>query len=179
MPTTDAEAGKDGKVAMSLSHTITQEKQTMKSKASSRAPRCIVEIVFFLLLALPIAGCSSSREAPYPSDQSLIKTFQENREAFTRILSNFEDKALHTQLGIRRVLSIGMNPKHIMLEVWFHDFPGPGGATKGYAYQEKAPSSDLLVDSIDRHTNPPISPEEKTLIRRIEGNWYLYFHSSH
>jgi hypothetical protein len=76
-------------------------------------------------------------------------------------------------------LSSGVNPTHITLEVWFHDFPGPGGATKGYAYREKAPSSDLLVDSIDRHTNPPISPEEKTLIRRIAGNWYLYFHSSH
>lgn len=151
----------------------------MKSRGPSRVPRCIVEIVFLLLLVLPIGGCSSSPEAPYPSDQSLIKTFQENREAFTKLLSNPEDKALLSQLEIRQVLPSGGNPKHIKFEAWFHDFPGHGGVTKGFAYLEKAPPENVLVESIDKNTTPPISPEQKSLYRRIEGNWYLYFHSSH
>jgi len=151
----------------------------MKSRGPSRVPRCIVELVFFLLFVLPIGGCGSSPEAPYPSDQSLINTFQENQAAFTGLLSSPQDKALHSQLGIRRVLSSGANPTLFMFEVWFHDFPGPGGVTKGFAYLEKAPPENLIVESIDKNTNPPISPEQKTLYRRIQGNWYLYFHSIH
>jgi hypothetical protein len=151
----------------------------MKSSVPHSRPCRFNTSVFFLLLVFLISGCGSSPEAPYPSDQSLIKIFQENREAFTRLLSNPEDKALHTQLGIQRVLSNGVNPKRITLEVWFHDFPGPGGVTKGFAYLERAPLENLLVESIDKNINPPISPEQKSLYRRIEGNWYLYFHSIH
>ena len=136
-------------------------------------------ILFFLVLASRIGGCGSSPEATYPSDQSLIKTFQENREAFAGLLSNPQDKVLHSRLGIRRVPSSGGNPSDFSFEVWFYDFPGPGGVTKGFAYLEKAPPEDLLVESIDKNTNPPISPEQKSLYRRIQGNWYLYFHSSH
>jgi len=151
----------------------------MKSRGPSRLSRCIVEIVFFLLLVFLIGGCGSSPEAPYPSDQSLINAFQANQAAFVKLLSNPENKALLSQLGIRRVLPGGGNPKHIKFEVWFHDFPGPGGVTKGFAYLEKAPPENLLVESIDKNTTPPISPEQKSLYRRIEGNWHLYFHSSH
>lgn len=149
-----------------------------ENKASLRLRR-FMKIVSFLSFVFLIGGCGSSPEAPYPSDQSLISTFQANQAAFTRLLSNPEDKALHAQLGIRRVLSSSANPKLVMFEVWFHDFPGPGGVTKGYSYMEKAPPENLLVESIDKHTDPPISPEEKSLSRRIQGNWYLYFQSSH
>lgn len=151
----------------------------MNANKPSRGLSRLVKVVYFLSFVFLFGGCGSSPEAPYPSDQSLINTFQANQAAFTRLLSNPEDKALQTQLGIQRVLSSTMNPKRILLEVWFHDFPGPGGVTKGFAYLETAPSSERLVDSIDRHTNPPISPEEKTLYRRMQGNWYLYFHSIH
>ncbi len=149
-----------------------------ENKASLRLRR-FMKIVSFLSFVFLIGGCGSSPEAPYPSDQSLISTFQANQAAFTRLLSNPEDKALHAQLGIRRVLSSSANPKLVMFEVWFHDFHGPGGVTKGYSYMEKAPPENLLVESIDKHTDPPISPEEKSLSRRIQGNWYLYFQSSH
>jgi hypothetical protein len=135
--------------------------------------------VFFLLFVFLIGGCGSSPEAQYPSDQSLIDTFMANQAVFARLLSSPQDKSLHTQLGIRRVLSSGANPTHFTFEVWFHDFPGPGGVTKGFAYLEKAPPENLIVESIDKNTNPPISPEQKTLYRRIQGNWYLYFHSIH
>ena len=151
----------------------------MKSSVPSHWPRSPVTILFFLILASLIGGCGSSPEAPYPSDQSLINTLQANQAAFTRLLSDPQDKALHSQLGIRRVLSSGANPTHFTFEVWFHDFPGPGGVTKGFAYLEKAPPENLIVESIDKNTNPPISPEQKTLYRRIQGNWYLYFHSIH
>jgi hypothetical protein len=151
----------------------------MHASTTSRRLRHFLASLCFLVLVFGIGGCGSSPEASYPSDQSLINTFQANQAAFAKLVSNPEDKALHAQLGIRRVLSNTANPKHVMFEVWFHDFPGPGGATKGYSYMEKAPPADRLVESIDKLTNPPISPEEKSLSRRIQGNWYLYFHSSH
>jgi hypothetical protein len=59
---------------------------------------------------------------------------------------------------------------------WFHDFFGPGGALKGFAYMQKPPVPDLLVDSIDKST-APITPEEKELFRRIKGTWYVFYHS--
>jgi len=151
----------------------------MHASTSCRRFRRFLTSLCFLVLVFGIGGCGSSPEAPYPNDQSLINTFQANQAAFAKLLSNPEDKALHAQLGIRRVLSNSANPKLVMFEVWFHDFPGPGGATKGYSYMEKAPPEDRLVESIDKLTNPPISPEEKSLSRRIQGNWYLYFQSSH
>ena len=151
----------------------------MHASTPSRRFRRFLTSLFFFVLVAGIGGCSSSPEAPYPSDQSLINTFQANREAFARLLSNPGDKALQSQLGIRRVFSTGKNSTPIEFEAWFHDFPGPGGVTKGFAYLEKAPPENLLVESIDRHTNPPVSPEEKSMYRRIQGNWYLYFHSSH
>ena len=151
----------------------------MHASTPSRRFRRFLTSLCFLVLVSGIGGCGSSPEAPYPSDQSLINTFQANQAAFTGLLSNPEDKALHSRLGIRRVLSSGANPTHFKFEAWFHDFPGPGGVTKGFAYLEKAPPENLIVESIDRNTNPPISPEEKSLYRRIQGNWYLYFHSSH
>ena len=151
----------------------------MHAGMPSRRFRRFLTSLCFLVLVSGIGGCGLSPEAPYPSDQSLINTFQANQAAFAKLLSNPEDKALHAQLGIRRILSNNANPKLVMFEVWFHDFPGPGGATKGYSYMEKAPPEDRLVESIDKLTNPPISPEEKSLSRRIQGNWYLYFQSSH
>ena len=140
------------------------------SKASCR----LIALAIFVCF---IGGCSSSQEAPYPSDQRLIDLFNANKATFAKLESAPDNKELHSLLGIRGVTSRSTKPAAFWFDVWFHDFFGPGGVLKGFAYLEKPPAPDLLVDSIDKST-APITPEEKELYRRIEGTWYLFYHST-
>ncbi len=78
-------------------------------------------------------------------------------------------------LEIERVIARPGNTKRIWFEVWFKDFPGPGGCMKGYAYCEEIPKD--VVDSIDKNSEPG-SAEVKEIYRKISGPWYLFYQSA-
>jgi hypothetical protein len=140
----------------------------------SKASCGLIALVIFIGF---IGGCGSSQEAPYPSDQRLIDLFNANKGSFTRLESDPDNKDLHALLGIRGVTRRSTKPAAFWFDVWFHDFFGPGGVLKGFAYLEKPPAPGFLVDSIDK-TTAPITPDEKHLYRHIEGHWYLFYHST-
>jgi hypothetical protein len=145
-----------------------------KGNALGRLIFRLIPLVVFVCL---IGGCGNP-PAPCPTDQQLIDLFNKNKATFTRLLSDPENKALLDQIGIGRVARPDPSAKHasFWFNMWFLDFPGPGGVEKGFVYCEQAPHS--LVDSIDDNSKPG-SPEEKTLFRHIQGKWYLFYHSIH
>ncbi len=129
---------------------------------------------FVTLLAL--AGCGGSTRVPYPTDASLVDGFAAGRETFELLAADPDNPELLARLGIRgaRVLSPAPDAS-LWFEVWFHDLVGPGGCSKGYAYQTRAPAS--VVDSIGAEWGS-CPPEQVTLFRRLEGSWYLYYSAS-
>jgi hypothetical protein len=133
----------------------------------------------FILMALLasvslFAGCPSSHP-PYPNDELLITHFKKNKQLFSELVVDPENRKLLSSLGIKRVMIHSSEPKLIRYETWFHDLFGPGGCMKGYAY-----SSEELpcVKSIDQAITSPCGPEEKDLFQKIQGKWYLYYVSS-
>jgi hypothetical protein len=121
-----------------------------------------------------VAACSSSPSVPCPSDQELIDRFVSNETEFEKLAKDSENQGLLSALSIDCAVERSSGPKQIWFQVWFRDFAGPGGCSKGYAYCEVTPSS--LVDSIDSNSDPG-SPEIKEIYRHIKGNWYLFYHS--
>jgi hypothetical protein len=136
------------------------------------------QLIFFVIIACFIGGCDSVRDDAYPSDQHLINIYNANKETFTRLQSDPDNRELHSLLGIQQVIKDPAKTTSFWFVVWYHDFPGPGGAMKGFAYLEEPPPPGLLVDSIDDNT-VPVSSEEKDLYRRVQGKWYIFFRSRH
>jgi hypothetical protein len=85
-----------------------------------------------------------------------------------------EYKSLFTQLGsshIHRISKIGDMIEIASGTIEVHEIPdaeGPVVTSKGYAYSLKEPSP--LVESLD-------DPQMNPCYKRIDGNWYLYYHS--
>lgn len=129
----------------------------------------VISVVFL------VGGCGPSPDASYPSDQSLIDLFKANQGNFAKLQADPDNKELQSLLKIKRVRK-GFDS--ISFDAWFYASP-PGGGMKGFLYSEKPIPQDNLVDSIDKKTVPPVSPEERSLYRHIQGKWYLYFYSVH
>lgn len=138
-------------------------------------PRLVLRLIPLMVSLFLVGGCGSSSNSPCPTDQQLINLFNKNNAIFTRLQTDPDNKELHTHLGIRRVTkpNLAAKPTVYWFEMWFIDFIG-GGERKGFAYCEQPPHS--LVESIDENSKPG-SPEQKQLYRRIEGKWYLFYHS--
>ena len=132
-------------------------------------------VLVFVAAMVTSAGCSSSPSVPCPSDQELINRFAAHEGEFEKLTTAPENKKVLSALTIDHVIKRSANPTNIWFQVWFQDFAGPGGCTKGYAYCEATPSS--LVASIDSNSDPG-SPEIKEIYRHIKGNWYLFYHSN-
>jgi hypothetical protein len=125
------------------------------------------------LIILGSNGCAPSPSIPCPTDKDLIDRFSSQEAAFAKLASDPDNVQLLPNLGIKRVIK--RSGTLIWFEVWFKDFPGPGGCMKGYAYCGEPPSS--TVESIDSIASPG-SPETKEIYRKISGNWYLFYQSS-
>jgi len=132
-----------------------------------------VQIVFAAAI-LALAGCNFSTSTPCPDDQELLSRFSSSETEFVKLAASPENQSLLTALGIDRVFLRSEEPAQIWFRVWFQDYFGPGGCSKGYAYCEVTPSS--LVDSIDTNSDPG-SPETKEIYRHIKGYWYLFYYS--
>lgn len=133
-----------------------------------------VSIIFAATLLLVFNGCSLSPSTPCPSDRELIDRFTSQEALFTKLAADPENQELLSTLGIERVIRRPASSKRIWFEVWFKDFPGPGGCMKGYAYCEEVPAK--LVESIDSNSHPG-SAEIKEIYRKISGNWYIFYQS--
>lgn len=120
------------------------------------------------------SGCGPFRSAPCPSDLKLIDFHTAHQAEFVKLETDPDNAELLRSLGIERVIKRQAAQKKIWFEVWFHDFPGPGGCMKGYAYCEDVPAT--LVTSIDDNSDPG-SPEIKEIYRKITENWYLFYQS--
>ncbi len=124
-------------------------------------------------LLLAPAGCGGGTDEPtYPTDDVLLERLTEHPEAFEALAEDPNDLELQDSLGIGRIRVMGPGADaEVRLEVWYHDLPGPGGCSKGYAYRTEPPRE--TVDSIgSRWADCP--PEEAELLRHLEGNWYAY-----
>ena len=131
-------------------------------------------IISAAALLLMFNGCSMSPSTPCPGDRELIEKFASQATMFTKLAADPDNGQLLLSLGIERVIKRSAPSKLIWFEVWFKDFPGPGGCMKGYAYCEGVPAT--LVESIDGNSNPG-SAEIKEIYRKIKGNWYLFYQS--
>lgn len=146
-------------------------RQTALVKTSiGDTPYCIVPFAIGVVVTC-LMGCAS---APCPNDQALLDQFKARQAQFEKLASTPDNQELMTMLGIGRMIKRTENPKLIWFPAWSHDFSGPGGCMKGYAYCEERPSS--VVESIDANSTPT-SPEVKEIYRPIKGNWYLFYHS--
>lgn len=134
----------------------------------------IESIMFAIALLVVLNSCSLSPSMPCPNDRELIDRFNSHKTMFTKLATDPENQELLSSLGIERVIKRPATSKRIWFEVWFKDFPGPGGCMKGYAYCEEPPTS--LVDTIDGNSNPS-SAEIKEIYREISKNWYLFYQS--
>ena len=137
-------------------------------------PMNAIRMPIVAALALILGGCSLSPSTPCPSDRELIDRFSSQAALFTKLTADPENVELQSSLGIERVMKRSTTSKRMWFEVWFKDFPGPGGCMKGYAYCEEVPAS--LVESIDDNSNPG-SAEIKEIYRKISENWYLFYQS--
>jgi hypothetical protein len=119
------------------------------------------------------ASCSTGPSEPCPTDAALIAHFEEHRAELTKLVDKPGDQDLLAAAGVLRVLR---EPEgRTQLWMWHQDFPGPGGVVKGLLHGEPPPTK--LVDSIDDNSEPG-SPEDEELYRSIEGQWYVFYHSS-
>lgn len=130
-----------------------------------------------VVVLLSCVACSESSAPPAacPADTQLLSRFTEQEARFNALAANPDDEAVRKALGIERVIRRSERPARIWFPVWFHDFPGPGGCFKGYAYCEEPPAA--LVDNIDQKTKPG-EPGSVEVYRLIKGNWYLFYQSN-
>lgn len=114
--------------------------------------------------------CACAPSEP-PRDDVLMARFLANEAAFESLLKNPDNQDLRRQLGI-----IGVHGEAGVADfwAWHYDFVGPGGMLTGFAHTREAPRP--LVESIDELSSDP--SEQKTLYRRIKGDWYLFYSSS-
>jgi hypothetical protein len=130
-------------------------------------------VVLALSVVWLLVGCSPAHKEPIPTDQQLIDYLQHHEKDFAKLGSDHTNKELLSKHGIDWTKSIRSG---MFFRVWYKDFAGPGGCMKGYFYGELP--STALVDSIDADTRP-CGPEQKTLFRHIQGNWYIMYASHH
>ena len=130
----------------------------------------------FLALAF-LAACSGGGDPidACPTDAELLKRFTEQEALFEALAANPGDEATQKALGIEEIRHYKQKPVVIRFRVWFHDFFGPGGCTKGYVWREEAPAQ--LVDSIDEKIKPGAAGTVE-VYRAIKGKWYLYYQSA-
>jgi hypothetical protein len=121
---------------------------------------------------LLLASCGMEPSEPCPTDDALIAYLDTQRAELEKLVANPWDEELRSATKVLRV-EPGADGR-VQLWMWHHDFPGPGGVTKGYVHGE-APTRPL-VDSIDDNSDPG-GPEDKDLFRHIEGDWYLFYRS--
>jgi len=126
------------------------------------------------LTMLFAVGCSEPAP-PCPSDQQLLAQFKAQTTQFDALAANADDGNAKAALGIVSVVKRSTKPARIWFPVWYHDFPGPGGCYKGYAYCEEKPAT--LVGDIDAKTDPG-GPGTVEVYRAIKDNWYLFYQSS-
>jgi hypothetical protein len=130
-------------------------------------------VTILVLAAISVfSGCSKS--SPCPDDQELIDRFTARETEFEKLAAAPEDRILLSALQIDGVVRRSKNPTQIWFRVWYQDFIGPGGCSKGFAYCEVAPSS--LVENIDTNSDPG-SSEIKEIYRYLKKNGYLFYHS--
>ena len=134
----------------------------------------IESMMLAVAMLFMLIGCSLSPSTPCPGDRELIDRFTTQEAMFVKLADNPDNQELLTSLGVERVIKRPSNRELIWFEVWFKDFPGPGGCMKGYAYCEEVPLK--LVETIDGNSNPG-SAEIKEIYRKIKGNWYLFYQS--
>ena len=134
-----------------------------------RTNRALDQKVIALISALTLAGCGNLDHVsgPYPSDDALIKLFQENQETFNKLITSPDERSM-ASLGILHL----RNKNYI---VWMYNLFGPGACVKGYFHSKQPPQP--LVDSIDQATTP-CGPQQHELYRRINDDWYLYYSSN-
>jgi hypothetical protein len=147
----------------------------MKQRKIYGVFKALITLIFLVIFLSLIGVCGTSQDALYPSDQSLIDLFKANQANFANLQSDPDNKEIRSLLGIKFAEK---GTTGIRFAIWVHASP-PGGAYKGFAYLEQTLPPHLLVDSIDKKTDPPISPEEKHMYRHIQGKWYLYYYSIH
>lgn len=136
--------------------------------------KSIESISLAVALLLVFSGCNLPPSKPCPNDGELITRFASQEAVFVTLAADPENRKLLSSLGIDRVIKRSGPSKLIWFEVWFKDFPGPGGCMKGFAYCEGVPVK--LVESIDGNSDPG-SAEIKEIYRKISGNWYLFYQS--
>ena len=122
-------------------------------------------------LLLATSACDMMTAGPPPTDEVLIERFHEQREELEKLRESPFDEGLRQALGILDVRDFGGLGEEIRFAVWSVDFPGPGGADKGYAWRKTEPRE--LVESID-DTGSCGGPGLVDIHRPLEGSWYLY-----
>lgn len=122
-----------------------------------------------LAVVVATAACGPDPR-PCPTDPDLIERFEAQRADFETVLSGGGDEALRDALGI---VAVRGTPPHFV--AWEIDFPGPGGASKGYVWMQTPPGS--LVDSLDDSATCG-GPGLHDLYRALGDGWYLYYTSA-
>ncbi len=89
---------------------------------------------------LLLASCGMEPSEPCPTDDALIAYLDTQRAELERLVANPWDEELRSATKVLRV-EPGADGR-VELWMWHHDFPGPGGVTKGYVHGE-APTRPL------------------------------------
>jgi hypothetical protein len=122
----------------------------------------IIVCALFLLLALVLVGYHFWLQLPHPSDQYLIDNLR---------LHGAHYRALAAASGSQQADATG----RVLIEESEREWVDAGERTwssKGYAYStvELQP----LVESLDEFK----AGEWASAYKKVEGNWYLYYHAS-
>jgi hypothetical protein len=148
-----------------------------------------------------IAEALGLKDPPHKSDRALIETFQRNRAEFEHLREMIvadtplqavsaqqtwpedppgisasriaEYRSLLKKLGIRKKIWISDDRKTIEMTCSSRGISSPyHNSQKGYAYY--ADPADLDMDVVDQLDS--LTKKEAGLgLRRLEGNWYLFF----
>jgi hypothetical protein len=123
----------------------------------------ITGCALFLLLVLVPAGFRIWFQLPHPSDQQLIDNLRLNESYYRELVATESGRQGSDVEGRVLIEESEREWGEVGERTW---------ATKGYAYSRE--ELHPLVESLDEFR----AGEEIAAYKKIEGNWYLYYHAS-
>jgi len=137
--------------------------------------RAICRTVSGILVGLLLAACGEMPSTgPYPTDETLIRQFNEHPGYFARLAKGDTSTELLDSLGIKAIHQSGAAPGEKTYTVWVQDLFGAGYCAKGFAYVEKPAGEtvDRIPDGLGQ-----CPPDQGRILRPLAGNWYLFYES--